>query len=365
MVNRYGNHTCTPHKPGGGAGGANRGQGNITNEERKRRELQKKRELTQKLAALDARNARDKANARANQQRITREYENYCKLVSRIYECQELERGQPRTGAESSNDNDEEDDDDDDYNDNDDEEDNGNMSSTNDSNNRSSEYMPEKDSCIWGLMEEHETKMKSEFKRRSSTLWLVGDRSDPVATNSKSPETWYKSRFQVFNWLVFDAFGVDIASIKCIHGCQGANGKTQNVKKHGSYCWTPIICIDRKIWLYHQRLICNCCKRTFTTTHPNFLSQLPTRVVERLEFYVPRRGPGIHQSLVFQFISLVGTGVMFGSYVNSINEMSKIKYAQETVSYFDSIGDAFSLDLSREDGGMTFAPKVSKPCNPK
>ena len=121
--------------------------------------------------------------------------------------------------------------------------------------------------------------------------------------------------------------------IKCIHGCIGTGTtEKQDVKLH-SYCWSPMICIDHKVWVYHQRLICNCCKKSFTTINPKFMSQLPTRVTERFPFFTSSRGAGIHQTLVLQFVSLVGTGVIFGSYVKSINELQQIKYVHGFVFF--------------------------------
>ena len=79
------------------------------------------------------------------------------------------------------------------------------------------------------------------------------------------------------NVWTFDTFKISIRGIKCIHGCPGTGTEEeQDVKMH-SYCWSPMICIDRKVWVYYQRLKCKSCNKSFTTIHPKFMSQLPTQ----------------------------------------------------------------------------------------
>ena len=104
-------------------------------------------------------------------------------------------------------------------------------------------------------------------------------------------------------------------------------------------------------------LQCCQCKKTFTTIDLRFLKQLPTCVVERFPFYTMKRGPGVHQSLVLQFISLLGTGVMYGSYCRAMNEVHRILYDMDQISYYDSIDEALQLDIGGS-GRATFAPKV-------
>ena len=345
--NPYGNHCGTKHKVGKETGGANRGQGRISNEDKARRDAEYKKK--QEEDAVEQRRAEEKErqNAAKKHREIQKEYEDYCTVAAKIYE----------SGGLDSN---EEEEEDDLYSSNDEDENNENEEEFNElptttvhekTSKKRFCYMPQKkgDSCMWELMNEHQVNMQSMFCRNSNKLWYRGS-DDPVAKNSNSVKAWYKTQFSVFNWLVFDAFNIDIKKIKCIHGCLGTG-----MKKH-SYCWSPMICIDHKVWVYHQRLICNCCKKSFTTINPKFMSQLPTRVAERFPFFTSSRGAGIHEALVLQFISLVGTGVIFGSYVKSINELQQIKYAQDQINYYDSVAEAL------ENLGLVFAPEVRTFC---
>ena len=230
-------------------------------------------------------------------------------------------------------------------------EDEGNSLPSKASTKKYSSYMPPKDSCLWVEMNKHEQKWKrgnGAFAVRDK-LWLLNNENDPVAKNARSPEAWYKSNFNIFTWMPSEQFGtqVDFSKIKCIHGCNGCN-----VKKHGTLCWRPMFRLEGIVWVLHQRLQCCECKKSFTTIDPNFLSQLPTRVVERFPFFCTRRGPGIHNSLIFHFISLIGKGIMYGSYVDSINELHKIRYAMESISYYDTIADTLQSEM------VEFAPKV-------
>jgi hypothetical protein len=328
--NPHGNHCGTKHKVDKRTGGAGRGQGNITNEERTRRAEAQNQLQTRQEEARKKQIEREKQKATQAEAKRKREYEANCKLAAQIYSM----------AVEEDNDDNDDEEQEELHNNGNDDEGGYELSSS-----KRALYMPKEDSTIYNLMKAHENKMKSVLSRQTSSLWMQRNRIDPVAANVTSPEEYYKSRFEVFNWLVFDSFKIDIKQIKCTH-C-----KEVSVKQH-SYCWAPMICLDKKVWVYHQRLVCKSCKKYFRTIEQPFLAQLPTRVVERFEFYARKRGPGLHQSLVHHFISLIGTGVMFGSYVKSINEMMSIKYSIDQVSYYDSIGDL-------EESQITFAPKVS------
>lgn len=277
--NPHGNHCGTKHKVDRLTGGANRNQGNITKAERARRVEEQKQFRIRQDASRKKQIERDRQKAKEAEAKRKREYEANCKLAAQIYSLAEVDDDDGNEEEQEDNRNDEE---------------RGNELSSP----QRALYMPRKDTTIYNLMKDHEAKMKSPLSRQTSSLWMPRHRIDPVAANVTGPEEYYKSRFEVFNWLVFDSFCIDIKQIKCIH-C-----KEVRVKKN-SYCWAPMICLDKKVWVYHQRLVCNGCKRSFRTIEQQFLAQLPTRIVERFEFYAAKRGPGLHQSLVHQFITSI------------------------------------------------------------
>ena len=218
-------------------------------------------------------------------------------------------------------------------------------------------YMPPKGSCLFNQMEEIEKKFASGGLRTFSAqkgMWCYGcsEKKDPVASNSESPDAWYASKFECFTWMPFDYFGtaVDIKSINCVHdGCNSCSLKKL------ALAWRPVICIDKVAWVLHHRIQCKDCKKTFSTIDPKFLAQLPTRILERFPFMTGKKGPGIHQSLVFHFISLIGKGIMYGTYANSINELHRIRYSMETISYYDTIAEKKDLADNIE---FDFIPKV-------
>ena len=246
--NPFGNHCGTKHKVDKRTGGANRGQGRISNAERMRRVAAEKEKQQRRDEARKIAEEKEKREAAINRRKTQKKYDDYCKHAAKIYES-----GEGLGNSESYDDDDDADDGDSDA---DEEEEFDQLSSTQSTTKRTSNtracYMPQKDSCIWELMNDHQVDMKSMFSRKKSKLWYRG-LEDPVAINCHSPQKWYKTRFNVFNWLVFDAFNVDIREIKCIHGCEYIEGGTkQNVKLH-SYRWSPMVCIDHIAWVYHQR----------------------------------------------------------------------------------------------------------------
>ena len=104
---------------------------------------------------------------------------------------------------------------------------------------------------------------------------------------------------------------------------------------------------DRIVWILHHRMQCqkSDCKKTFASIDPRFLSQLPTRVVERFPFITTIGGAGIHQAMIFNFVNLMTKGLMYGTYTKSINELHNIRYAFDSIGYYDSIAD---LNKGRE-----------------
>jgi hypothetical protein len=341
--NPYGRPAGTKNQRGHGAGGARTGAGRPSNYDtsvqqwvRERQETDQAADRARERAASDARLA---AKLRQIETAKDKNHEDALKVLRSL-------------SASESND----------VSEREEEEGNDDQNEEEDADSRKykrAAYMPPEKSCLFTQMKNIEEKWKkSPAFTAKDRMWYQGNSKDPVASNANSPEAWYKSKFDYFVWMPMDMFGtsVDLGTLKCIHGCEGHGGNAPNIKKHGSFAWRPMFCMDSITWVLHQRLECCQCKKTFTTIDPAFLPQLPTRVVERFPFFTSKRGPGIHQSIIFHFISLVGKGIMYGSYVNSINEIHRIRYSMESISYYDAVAEV--LECSEANGGV-FAPRVS------
>ena len=138
--------------------------------------------------------------------------------------------------------------------------------------------MPPKGSCLYSSMEEIQQQMKRGKATFLTKLAYGPSHADPVAAGSYSPDDWYPSRFNHFIWMPMDSFGtmVDLKRIKCIR-CENSNCLQKEVM-----VWRPMICHDKVTWVLHNRLKCKGCSGSFASIDPDFLSQLSTRVVERL-----------------------------------------------------------------------------------
>jgi hypothetical protein len=143
------------------------------------KEKQQRRDEARKIA--EEKGKREAAN------NIQKKYDDYCKHAAKIYES-----GEGLGNSESYDDDDDADDGDSDA---DEEEEFDQLSSTQSTTKRTSYtrscYMPQKDSCIWELMNDHQVDMKSVFSRKSSKLWYRGC-EDPVAINCHSPQNGIK-----------------------------------------------------------------------------------------------------------------------------------------------------------------------------
>ena len=125
-----------------------------------------------------------------------------------------------------------------------------------------------------------------------------------------------------------------------------------------------MICLDKIVWVLHRRVKCKSCKKTIAEIDPRFLSKLPTRVAERFEFVTTVTGPGLHQSLVYSLLFLLGKAVMFGTFVKMVNELHAMFYTMDHVSHMDSLAE-----YSRRKGGLSeinefglFSPNTNGYC---
>jgi len=202
-----------------------------------------------------------------------------------------------------------------------------------------SSYIPPRNSVLWKKMEMFKETVKDHSISNSSKdkyLWRDNNQADPVAAFNKKPEEFYLSNFHPFVWAPTKQFGlqVDLKQMKC------AECKKCSLKLH-QYAWRPMFQFEKIIWVLHHRIECQekGCKKTFASIDPRFLSQLPTKIVERFPFVTTIGGPGIHQSMIFHFVHLLTKGIMYGTYAKSINELHNIRYACDTISYYDCAAD--------------------------
>lgn len=89
--NPFGNHCRTKHKVGKKTGGANRGQGRISNIEKACKDAEYKKR--QEEDAVKQRRAKEKERQSTAKKRreIQKQYEDYCTLASKIYESEGLD----------------------------------------------------------------------------------------------------------------------------------------------------------------------------------------------------------------------------------------------------------------------------------
>ena len=182
---------------------------------------------------------------------------------------------------------------------------------------------------------------KEKFNRRNtlesnnSKMWYEPNESPCAMGKCTKPNTWYKSSLCKFVWRPVSQFGtlVNLKCIKCIYGCDGFKLKLS------SFDWRPMFYFDRMIWVLHNRIFCGECGRTCASIDPRFLSKLPTRVTECFPFITTVGGPGMHQAMIFQFTNLLTKGIMYGTYVEDINRMQRIRYDMAQLNYYDTVGD--------------------------
>jgi hypothetical protein len=164
--NPFGNHCGTKHKVGKKTGGANRGQGRISNEEKVQRDAEYKKKQEEDAVKQRRAKEQERQNAAKKRHEIQKQYEDYCTLASKIYESEGLDSIE------------EEDDDDlyfDDDENNENEEEFNELPTTTVHEKTSKNqfrYMAQKkgDSCMWELMNEHQVSMQSVFSRKSDKL---------------------------------------------------------------------------------------------------------------------------------------------------------------------------------------------------
>lgn len=162
-----------------------------------------------------------------------------------------------------------------------------------------------------------------------------------ASSNESTPKRFYQGNFCAFAWLPTYQFDAVNMSNICCWKCSNTGSVSLNEIK-----FRPMIYFDRICWLLHHTIKCGECGKCSSTIDSKFLSQLPTTVVDRFQFVAPIRGPGVHISMVRQFCHLAGKQIMFGTYVDNINEMLTVKYYQDMATYYDMVAER----ISKEDG---------------
>jgi hypothetical protein len=203
----------------------------------------------------------------------------------------------------------------------------------------SSAYMPRNTSAIGIHLENIKNKVVGKGTGLSSLAtsgahWVAPSNRDPVAEGNLAPRKWYVHRTWAYIWRPFKQYAqLDIKLISCF-SC----GEHETYVCH-DYDWRPMICLDKIVWVLHQRVKCKSCKKTIAEIDPRFLSKLLTRVAERFEFVTTVTGPGLHQSLVYSLLFLLGKAVMFGTFVKMVNELHAMFYTMDHISHMDSLAE--------------------------
>ncbi len=216
-------------------------------------------------------------------------------------------------------------------------------------------------------------KKHSEETRQKKTTLLQGQKWFPpvfcplAQAHQKAPEPshWYDSNVWQYYFLPFTQFQHKTGELKdycCIH----CGKKALESHKHD---FRLMFCFDKIVWLQHRRVRCASgdskggCGRTFAEIDPRFLEQLPTGVVEQLDFCTTSGGPGMHQQMLYHFTSLHVKGIGFETYASSFNELYRLKYSMQFASYLDAASDYIEANagISSTLKGVPYVPTPFHP----
>jgi hypothetical protein len=214
---------------------------------------------------------------------------------------------------------------------------------------------PPKDSVLFKALDEIKKKIiegQWQVDLKRGKQWYLPE-SDPVSNLKESPDNWYKQP-PVFAFLPFLQFESWVGAtpsqndgFACVH-CEATGRLNSN-----GYYWRPMHHPTHStVWCLHRRLQCQECKRTFAEIDPRFLKQLPTPVVERFPFLTSRSGPGLHDSMMYEFSHLSTKGILFGTYVNMVNEQKRLRHSQAHASFLDTLHHRRSGDRGHFDQGQ-------------
>lgn len=201
-------------------------------------------------------------------------------------------------------------------------------------------YMPPDNSIIGQVLKKFQETFNASKQAKllhyNTKMWYEPNESAGCSTGiCTKPDDWYRSSLYKFVWRPMSQFGklVDINQINCIYGCESGHLRLSSLK------WRPMFYFEKIVWVLHHRIHCKKCGRTFASIDPRFLAKLPTRVTERFPFVTTSGGPGMHQSMIFQFTNLVKKGIIYRTYVNDINQQQRIRYDMDHINYYDTVAD--------------------------
>jgi hypothetical protein len=208
--------------------------------------------------------------------------------------------------------------------------------------------MAPQDSVVGEYLEDVKTKVSSNrlvgFDKYRGQKWIA-PKADPVSEGiggEPVPNKWYTGQVWIYVWMPLAAYPNLLPPKHPCAYCGDCNTTSKGLH------WRPMVCLEKVTWILHQHFQCNnpnCCKSTsgskptFASIDPRALSKLPTRVAERFEFITTAGGIGIHRSLMYMFCSLMNYQIMFGTFVNMINELHHIDYSTQSVSYVDALDE--------------------------
>ena len=224
-------------------------------------------------------------------------------------------------------------------------------------NRRSCKYKPPRDSFLGQQLEALHTKMMA-TPRDSCHSWYHYDGDDPtVKAGLPQPQWWYEKNIVAMDWCPFRQYRLYVRKLqtyKCVY--------CGNCRLHSKeYEWRPMFDFRQIIWLHHRRVECQHpqCGRTFAEFHPDFLEQLPDRVVDTLPFETTVKGPGMHKLMIYSFMHLATKGVMYGTYANMQNELYNLMHCIDHKSFLGATKDYIRRSIEREP--LAIVPKVFSP----
>jgi len=196
-------------------------------------------------------------------------------------------------------------------------------------------YMPPKGSQLYTYLHNMKVNILADDKYTMRGAHWVPPTLDPISKGRTQVENWaIMSEAWIYVWLPSQQYRnyLSHSSTKCIY-CNNTGVGTHE------YRYRPFFNHDRIDWVLHCRVKCTSCKRYFTELDPKFFSSLPTTIAERFPYISVKKGPGIHRSMMVQFLSLCTEGVLFSTYAKSVNINQRYRYDLSRVGYLDSLSD--------------------------
>ena len=195
---------------------------------------------------------------------------------------------------------------------------------------RSSAIHPTAGSPLRQELDRLKKKIMDGGTRVGSNRWICPTTGDPSVSAKLNAASWIKSKVWVYLWTPVDQYHIPTNTLKCPH-CESTGMKKKDT------AFRPMFCLDKVVWVFHNRLQCKSCRKTWAEIDPVFLATLPRFYVERFEFVPTRHGPGMHKSLLYSFISLADKGILFSQFTKMVNEVAAIDYTETQLAQLDAL----------------------------